>query len=281
MARQQRSEGGQDQSLLLGRTIAGARQKAGLTQQQLCRRMGLSYSTLTKIERGVIQTPSVFTIAQIARGTGISIEELLAPVERAGIISPTGVKMVYFGVDGVLIDGLDGLWLELAATQNQSPAHVERRFWRHWPTVQHNRETASQAHLPAHGQNSWASDYAQASRPIKPLADLLVRLGQKFRVGLLTNTPRPLLQRLFATGKLPRAKYQTILSADSVGATKPAGTIYNHGQKLAGLDPDQILLVDHSPLSLARAESLGWKVHRVLTRRPNWTANRLASYLRV
>lgn len=281
MARRQQSASGRAQSLLLGQTIAQARQAAGLTQQQLCRRAGLSYSTLTKIERGVIQTPSVFTIARIARATGTGVEDLLAPLDQAGSISPTGIEMVYFGVDGVLVDGLDGLMFELAATSDQSPAQLKRRFWRHWPSVQRSRSQAAQNQLPAKGQASWIRDYSQASQPVKPLADLLVRLSQKFRVGLLTSTPRPLLKGLFAAGRLPRVDYRAILSTDQLGETSPPTAIYNHGQRLAEADPDQILLVDDSPVNLARAESLGWKAHRALPHRPVWTANRLASYLRV
>ena len=280
MARRQQPGGNQAPSLLLGQTIARARQAAGLTQQQLCRRAGISYSTLTKIERGVIQTPSVFTIARIARATDIGIEELLAPVDQAGAISPTGIEMIYFGVDGVLIDGFDGLMLELAAISDQSPGQTHRRFWRHWPSVQRDRQSAAQDHLPSRAQASWIEDYTQASRPVKPLADLLVRLSQKFRVGLLTSIPRPLLKSLFAAGRLPRINYQAILSADQVGEAQSTA-IYSHGQRLAEADPDQILLVDDLPVNLVRAEARGWKVHQALPQRPVWTANRLAGYLRI
>ena len=267
-------------SLLLGRTIARARQAAGLTQQQLCRRAGLSYSTLTKIERGVIQTPSVFTIARIAQVTNTSIEGLLAPLSQAQAAT-TGVEMVYFAVDGVLVDGLDSLWLQLASDQGKPVASIKRRFWRHWPAVQRSRDSDNRYRLPSQSQIGWESEYARAAQPIKPMTDLLVRLNQKFRVGLLTNTPQPLIQKLTQAGKLPELDYQSIVSADKVGATKPTTAIYDHGRQVADLEPDQILLVDRSPASLAQAESLGWKIHKALTHRPVWTANRIASYLRV
>ena len=54
----------------LGQAIAAARKAAGLTQQDLCVKAQLSYSTLAKIERGAIKTPSVFTVAAIAEATG-------------------------------------------------------------------------------------------------------------------------------------------------------------------------------------------------------------------
>ena len=40
----------------LGHRLQQARQAAGLTQQALCQKAGLSYSTLTKIERGAIKS---------------------------------------------------------------------------------------------------------------------------------------------------------------------------------------------------------------------------------
>ena len=61
----------------LGKRLQLARKRAGLTQQQLCQKAGLSYSTLAKIERGAIRSPSVFTVAAIAQATGTPQEDLL------------------------------------------------------------------------------------------------------------------------------------------------------------------------------------------------------------
>ncbi len=61
----------------LGGKLQLARKRAGLTQQELCQKAGLSYSTLAKIERGAIKSPSVFTVAAIANATGVKLEELL------------------------------------------------------------------------------------------------------------------------------------------------------------------------------------------------------------
>ena len=50
----------------LGRHLQTARMAAGLTQQELCQQAQISYSTLAKIERGAIKSPSVFTIQRLA-----------------------------------------------------------------------------------------------------------------------------------------------------------------------------------------------------------------------
>src|ERR1700678_160680 len=92
----------------LGKRLQTARQAAGLTQQQLCHQANLSFSTLTKIERGAIKSPSIFTIQSIAAALGVGLDELIGP---SGPASPTrklqktksGVSFVYFDVNGCLV----------------------------------------------------------------------------------------------------------------------------------------------------------------------------------
>src|SRR5437588_7389402 len=95
----------------LGKKLQLARKRAGLTQQQLCQKAGLSYSTLAKIERGAIRSPSVFTVAAIAQATNTPLETLL-DIQSKNLDSPalgpvkkrskTGVRFVYFDVNGTL-----------------------------------------------------------------------------------------------------------------------------------------------------------------------------------
>ena len=85
----------------LGRQLQAARKKAGLTQQDLCHKARLSYSTLAKIERGAIKAPSIFTIQSIAAALGLSLNELmgdLAPTPKSApkYRSKSGVRFVYF-----------------------------------------------------------------------------------------------------------------------------------------------------------------------------------------
>src|ERR1700759_1810256 len=94
----------------LGQKLPLARKRAGLTQQELCQKAGLSYSTLAKIERGAIRSPSVFTVATIARITNTPLESLLdlpqavaAPGQNAKKRSKTGITFVYFDVNGTLV----------------------------------------------------------------------------------------------------------------------------------------------------------------------------------
>lgn len=65
------------QSKEIGDKIKALRQKQGLTQDALARKCDIPYTTLTKIESNVITKPSIQTVAKIAAGLDISIDELL------------------------------------------------------------------------------------------------------------------------------------------------------------------------------------------------------------
>lgn len=66
-----------NQENTLGKKIQRLRNKLALSQDQLARKAGVPYTTLTKIETGVIKKPSVFAIAKIAQALAISIDDLV------------------------------------------------------------------------------------------------------------------------------------------------------------------------------------------------------------
>ncbi|HOQ17756.1 MAG TPA: helix-turn-helix transcriptional regulator [Defluviitaleaceae bacterium] len=61
----------------LGKKIKKLRTDLGLSQDELARKADIPYTTLTKIETGVIKKPSVYVVAKIAKALNISIEELI------------------------------------------------------------------------------------------------------------------------------------------------------------------------------------------------------------
>ncbi len=61
----------------LGQKIKKFRQKLGLYQDDFARKADVPYTTLTKIETGVIKKPSVFVVSKIAKALDISLENLL------------------------------------------------------------------------------------------------------------------------------------------------------------------------------------------------------------
>lgn len=61
---------------IIGERIKKYRLKADLTQEKLSREADISYTTLTKIESGVIKNPSVKVVAKIAKVLRISLDDL-------------------------------------------------------------------------------------------------------------------------------------------------------------------------------------------------------------
>lgn len=61
----------------IGKNIKKARNKLGLTQDDLVRKSGVKHTTLTKIESDVVVKPGVQTVAKIAEALGVPIEDLV------------------------------------------------------------------------------------------------------------------------------------------------------------------------------------------------------------
>jgi transcriptional regulator with XRE-family HTH domain len=61
----------------LGKKIKALRLKLQLSQDKFARKADIPYTTLTKIETGVIKKPSVFVMAKIAKALNITVDELI------------------------------------------------------------------------------------------------------------------------------------------------------------------------------------------------------------
>jgi transcriptional regulator with XRE-family HTH domain len=70
----------------LGTRLKSFREAAGMTQQQLAVKAGLSISVVSQIEQGQKVDPRVSTAVALARALGLSVDELLSP--RTGEATP-------------------------------------------------------------------------------------------------------------------------------------------------------------------------------------------------
>jgi len=61
----------------ISENIKKMRAKLGLTQDDLAKKADIKYTTLMKVESGMVNKPSVQTMAKIAKAFGVSIEDLL------------------------------------------------------------------------------------------------------------------------------------------------------------------------------------------------------------
>jgi transcriptional regulator with XRE-family HTH domain len=61
----------------LGKKIKKLRTNLGLSQDELARKADVPYTTLTKIETGVIKKPSVYVVAKIAKALNTKLDDLI------------------------------------------------------------------------------------------------------------------------------------------------------------------------------------------------------------
>ena len=252
----------------LGKSLQEARKKAGLTQQELCHKASLSYSTLAKIERGAIKSPSIFTIQSIASALGVSLGELVGeePVPAsAKKCSKSGVRFVYFDINGVLVRFYNRAFGQLAMETGSSADQIETAFW-------HFNDTVCRGELPMEEFNKrfaerigaksldWRTYYLEAIDPISEMQELVGWASEHYHIGLLSNIMPGFIDEMFDQGVLPKVAYDSIIDSSKVGAIKPEPRIFEVAQEWAECDPAEILLIDDSRANLMAAERMGWKV---------------------
>lgn len=254
----------------LGKRLQEARQAAGLTQQQLCHKANLSFSTLTKIERGAIKAPSIFTVQAIAEALGSGLDELIgsSSAGRAGRRlhkTKSGASFIYFDVNDCLVHFYQRAFAKLAKSGGVRSDTVESAFW-------HLNDDVCRGVLSLNDFNAklaerlglesvdWQKYYMEAIEPVRPMQELLEWTAERYRVGLLTNIMPGFISHMRRNGKLPDLAYDAIVDSSEIAAVKPEARIYEIAQERAGCAPEEILLIDDSRSNLMAAEKLGWHV---------------------
>lgn len=257
---------------VLGKQLQSFRSNAGLTQQELCQKAGISYSTLAKIERGAIKSPSVFTIMQIADVLSISLDELMGrqlvptmPPAKPKKVSNKGVRFVYFDVNGCLVRFFHRAMTRMSEEYGAPEDTVESVFW-HWNDEICRGEISLEdfnTHLAkALGTEEvdWMQYYLDEVDPIPEMQELLEWAEEHYHIGLLTNIMPGFLDEMIANNLLPDLPYSAIIDSSKEGTIKPEEAIYEIAEQKAQCKPDEILLVDDTRANVMAAEKLGWKV---------------------
>lgn len=254
----------------LGRRLQMARKNAGITQQDLCQKAGLSYSTLAKIERGAIKSPSIFTIEQIARVLNTSLDELVGfgsqnLAKKLKKKSKSGISFVYLDVNGCLVRFFHRAFSKIADDTGAYPDAIETAFWHYNDPLctgemtmkEFDEAVAKRLNIKTF---DWQKYYLDAIDPIAEMQDLTKWLVEDYHLGLLTNIAPGLLDDMLARKLLPDVAYSSIIDSSKEGVIKPDPKIYEIAQTAAGCPPEEILFVDDSRTNLMAAERLGWSV---------------------
>jgi FMN phosphatase YigB (HAD superfamily) len=284
--------GGDNDQLKLARAIALARKNAGLTQQELCAKANLSYSTLAKIERGAIKTPSVFTVAAIAVATNTTVEKLtgykqnsVAPEAAKDYkTSVNGIKFVYFDVNGVLVRFFQRAFTHIAADTGAPVETIESIYWHYDDLVcrgeisieEFNKALASRIGMD---KIEWQKYYLENVDPIKEMIDTLKWANEHYKIGLLTNTMPGLVPAMINNGTLPQVDYSVVVDSSVYKTIKPEQKIFDIATEKSGVLPKEILFIDDSRQNLMAAEKIGWNVLWFDDYRPSESAARIHEWL--
>lgn len=252
----------------LGKRLQEARKAAHFTQQSLCQKAGLSYSTLAKIERGAIKAPSIFTIQSIASTLGISLDELMGTTEEPKsprLVTQSGVRFIYFDINGCLVQASQRALTKLAEDTGLPVDIIETVYWRYNDDAcrgtlsmsDFNHVMAEKLRLPS---LDWQTYYLDSIDVIQPMQDLVRWAAERYDVGLVTNIMPGLLSAMKGRGLLPDVPYKAVVDSSEVGITKPDPAIFNLATERAAVSPGEILLIDDTPANLQTAQQLGWHV---------------------
>lgn len=273
----------------LGVKIGEARRKAGLTQQQLCQKSGLSYSTLAKIERGAIKSPSVFTIQQVATALGSSLDSLVGvgkthASEPAKKRSKSGIEFVYFDVNGCMVRFFHRAFSDVTRDTGVPVDIVEMTYWHYTDAVcrgEMSMEDFNKAAAKKFKVSSidWGKYYLGAVEPIEETKELVSWAAKHYKIGLLTNIMPGMLEAMIKSRAIPNVAYDSIVDSSKVGAIKPEAAIYDAAAKQASVEPEHILLIDDSRANLMAAEQRGWRVLWFDDYRPKETLERVKTAL--
>jgi FMN phosphatase YigB (HAD superfamily)/DNA-binding XRE family transcriptional regulator len=251
----------------LGERLQKARKAAGLTQQELCQKSGLSYSTLAKIERGAIKSPSIFTIQQIAGVLNTTVDDLLSgeSVQKAKKKSKNGTSFVYFDINGCLVRFYHRAFAAIAHDTGISSDIVELTCWRYNDAVCRGDITLEEYNnilAQAFGVEKldWSKYYLDAVDGISEAYDAVLWASEHFKVGLLSNIMPGLINGLTERGYIPDITYDAIIDSSQVKVIKPESKIFEIATQKAGVEASEILLIDDSRANLMAAERAGWRV---------------------
>lgn len=252
----------------LGRRLQDARREAGLTQQELCYKAEISYSTLAKIERGAIRSPSVFTIKRIAEAINVSLDQLMGMsvvvTSSQKKTSLRGVRFVYFDVNDCLVK--HQTFGPLSERTGVPVDSLEDIFWEYNDPINRGEKTVEELNTAlselAGCEVDWMEYYLDVVQPVEGMAELLEWVGQNYKIGLLTNTMPGFVQALQACGKLPPVHFDAIADSSVIGVMKPELEIYQSAQQLSGVEHHEILFVDDLRSNLIGAKKYGWHTIR-------------------
>jgi len=102
--------------------------------------------------------------------------------------------------------------------------------------------------------DSWANGY----RPQKKVHEIIKKIKNKQKIGLLTNHYVGMVEKSIEKGVIPDLNYHAIVSSCRTGYRKPEKAIYDIATDKAGVKSQEILFIDDVLDFIEGAKKNGW-----------------------
>ena len=265
--------------------LKARRKDQGMTQKQLAKVSGVSYSTLTKLEQGAIESPSITLVSDLANALGCGVQDLV-DIERKKLAASKGIDFVYFDVGGVLVRNIDVSLHKFAEAIHRSDHAVKAIFHEYGEVGARGNMSVDELKLlmllrlgvsldegvrESVLSHPWIDDMT----PILPGHQLAKDLSEHHDLGLLTNVFRGYYPDFFHRGLVPNLRYKAVVKSCDIGLVKPEKEMYDAATQAARTPPERILLIDDSRVNVKAARSFGWQAEHFDEHHSEQSVNRI------
>ena len=181
------------------------------------------------------------------------------------------IKFVYFDVGGVVIrdfnktDKWNQMKHDIGITKSNEKAFT--KIWNEYERrlgIDYDVENlpilfSQKLGLVFPKNYSMLDDFASRFEQNKTIWQVITKIQQNCRIGLLTNMYPLMLSKIKEKDLLPHIKWDVIVDSSKVGYVKPYKEIYTIAQERTQVNKEHILFIDNLVENLTIPKKLGWK----------------------
>lgn len=182
------------------------------------------------------------------------------------------IQGIIFDLGGVLLAPMgDIIYEKTAALLGVSQSQAREAIWVHAPALQKGDITLAEfgkricdelnvAHPQSNALEKMWDDIFSKLEVMQPVVDIACRLGERFPLGIISNTEQAALPYL---KKLPFLHcFDAVILSPEVGICKPEREIFELAAKRLNLSLNELLFIDDDPRWTEAAQRYGLKTIR-------------------
>jgi HAD superfamily hydrolase (TIGR01509 family) len=160
------------------------------------------------------------------------------------------IKFVYFDVGGVVIKDFSktNKWEELRVAKSISKQDFDEL-----------RGKLSMGQINLNEVGLSLNDFISRYDTNKSIWPIIVGIKKKYKIGLLTNQYRGLLEAIVNANLMPVIDWDVTIDSSIEGVKKPDPKIYEIAEKSAEFSGSEILFVENGEKHIKTAQEFGWQ----------------------